>query len=194
MTGPIAVIDTDVIVLLLDNANAPDIRRRKSYVELAFENLKKQRAHFVVPSPVIAELSRTGPGSEVIREAVKKALGRVRIEVLDAEAADIAGSISRITLQSRAGRERGAVKYDSLIAAIAHRIGAKWLVTGNSGDYRKALAVINSPVDVIVATEPPARGQQVILEAMARPAPSPSPPPPSNEAKPSGRGVGRGGK
>ena len=81
----------------------------------------------------------------------------------------MAGAISRMALQSRAGRERGAVKFDSLIAAIAHRIGARWLLTANGGDMRSALAVIKSPVEVVVADEQPPTGQQVMLQVM-RPA------------------------
>ena len=37
MIPPIAVLDTDVIVLLLDNTDKPDVKDRKAYVELAIE-------------------------------------------------------------------------------------------------------------------------------------------------------------
>ena len=164
MIRPIAVVDTDVLLLLLDTADAPDIQRRKSYVELTIENLEKQKARFVVPTPVIAELCRGGPGSDVVREIAQRLLGRLRIEVLDEDAAVLAGEISRTTLQRREGRERGAVKYDALIAGIAHRMGARWLLTGNGEDHRKGFAVLNSAVEVVVATEPPTRGQQVLVD------------------------------
>jgi predicted nucleic acid-binding protein len=169
MVRPIAVVDTDVILLLLDTEDEKDVRVRKSYAELTIENLERQKARFVVPAPVIAELCGNGPGSDVVREVAEKVFKNLRIEVLDEDAAVIAGEMSRTRLKQRQGRERGAVKVDCQIAGIAHRIGAKWLVTGNGEDYRKCFAVLNSPVEVIDATQQPAFGQQVMV-SLVKPA------------------------
>jgi predicted nucleic acid-binding protein len=166
MTKPVAVVDTDVLLLLLDTANAPEVQLRKSYVELTIENLENQNARFVVPTPVIAELCGSAPGSEVVREIAEKVFSHLRIEVLDEDAAVVAGEISRTTLKRREGRERGAVKYDALIAGIAHHIGARWLLTGNGEDFKKCFSVLSSPVEVVVATQQPAHGQQVLASIM----------------------------
>jgi predicted nucleic acid-binding protein len=167
MSRPIAAIDTDVLITLLDTTSKPEAKKRKGYVELTIETLEKQGARWVVPSPVIAELCRNQAGSAELREIVRIALRRLRVEVLDEDAADIAGQIARLRLQSRKPDDvRGAIKYDALIAAIAHKIGARWLLTANRRHMTAALASIASNVQVVVATEPPATGQQVMLEVL----------------------------
>jgi len=166
---PIAVIDTDVIIILLDTTGDPALQDRRTYIGLTFEHLERQNATYVVPSPVVAELCGKGPGSDVLREIMRVFLGRLRIQVLDEDGALVAGEISRERLRNRAGRERGAVKFDSLIFGIAHQIGARWLVTGNGADHVKCRKAISSTVEVLVATDPPATGQQVFPTLMARP-------------------------
>jgi predicted nucleic acid-binding protein len=166
MIRPIACVDTNILITLLDNTNDPDIEQEKTYIELTLERLTKQGARWIVPAPVVAELCKDGPGSEQIREVMRLALRTLRIEVLDEDAADIAGQMSRMTLKARNGRERGAVKYDALIAAIAHKIGARWLLTSNADDMRTALGAIKSTVQVVIATDPPETGQQVIVSVL----------------------------
>jgi predicted nucleic acid-binding protein len=171
MIGPVAALDSDVLMLLLDVRSDVDVARRRAFAELTIENLQKQRARFVVPTPVIAELCRRGPGSKDLRQVVKRFLGHARIEVLDEDSAELAGEIVRTRLQERAeGDERGVVKYDALIAAIAHKIGARWLVTGNARDFRRCLSVINSPVQVVVATEQAMQGQLTMVDMVKPPA------------------------
>jgi predicted nucleic acid-binding protein len=165
---PIAIIDTDVIRISLDtSATDQVVQRRRAYISLTFERLEKLSAAYVIPSPVIAELCGGGPGDAAIRE-MSRALGQIRIQVLDEDAAVIAGEIARETLRNRAGRERGAVKFDTLIFAIAHQIGARWLVTGNVKDYQRCAAAISSPVEILVATDPPP-DQQVMVEMLRPP-------------------------
>jgi hypothetical protein len=53
------------------------------------------------------------------------------------------------------------VKFDALIFAIAHQMGARWLLTGNRRDYEPYAKAISSPVEIVRATEPP-RGQQAM--------------------------------
>ena len=142
MTRPIAVVDTNLLIILLDSTNTQTANNRRTHCELTIERLEKLGARFIVPTPVVAEMCRVGRGSDAIRQVVRTLLTTLRIEVLDEDAADIAGEISRTRLQNRAGRERGAVKYDALIAAIAARLGARWLVTTNPDDMRQCLAAL----------------------------------------------------
>lgn len=167
MNRPIAVVDTDVLITLLDTTGDPDILERRAFIELTIERLTKQSVRWVVPAPVIAELCRDGKGSEQLRTIVRTMMRGLRIEVLDEDAADVAGEMHRIALQARRpGSERGAVKYDALIAGIAHNIGAHWLLTGNGDHMRACLNAIRSSVEVLVATEPPASGQQVMIHVL----------------------------
>jgi predicted nucleic acid-binding protein len=159
---PFAALDTDVIRISLDNTNAdPGVELRRSFIELELERLEKQGALWVVPAPVVAELSSGGPADAILE--IAKVLGGVRVQPLDEEAARIAGRITAATLRNRAGGagERGAVKFDALIFAIAHQMGARWLLTGNRRDYEPYARAISSPVEIVRATEPP-RGQQAM--------------------------------
>ena len=161
-----AVLDTDVIRIGLDNSNAdPAVELRRSYVELALERLEKLGAIWVVPAPVVAELNAGGPTDALLE--IARVLGGVRVQPLDEESARVAGQIAAATLKNRAGRagERGAVKYDALIFAIAHQMGARWLLTGNRRDYEPLAKAISSQVEIVVATDPPA-GQQAMTVVM----------------------------
>jgi len=166
MSRPIAILDTNVIILLLDTTNTRAANERRTLCELTIERLEKQGARYIVPAPVVAELCRTGRGSDTIRSVVRTMISTLRIEVLDEDAADIAGEISRTRLQNRAGRERGAVKYDALIAGVAQRIGARWLVTADADDMRACLAVINSNIEVVVADQQAASGQLALVSVL----------------------------
>jgi predicted nucleic acid-binding protein len=165
VTRPVAVVDTSVILLLLDEGTDAAVQRRRGFAELTIENLEDQNARFTVPAPVVAELCRRGPGSEVLREVVGDLIRDLRIEVLDEDAAVVAGDMSRAALQARGeGDERGAIKFDALIAGVAHKINAKWLVTANARDFNKYLKVVNSTVAVVRADEQVLASQQVMIE------------------------------
>jgi hypothetical protein len=75
---PIAVLDTDVISIALDNTNSdPSVERRRTFIALATERLEKLGASYVVPSPVVAELHSGGPADSVLE--IAKVLGGVRV-------------------------------------------------------------------------------------------------------------------
>jgi len=140
MTQALAVIDTSVIVLLLSTPGPTEtekVRLRRERAEVALAALRSDGARFIVPTPVVAELYRNGKGSEVVRKKLVKHLKRTKLEALTYSAADVAGEMSKKALEERGpDNERGAVKYDALIAAIAHDIGARWLVTDNRKDMQ----------------------------------------------------------
>jgi predicted nucleic acid-binding protein len=121
----------------------------------------------VVPAPVVAELHSGGPVDALLE--IAKVLGGIRIQPLDEEAARIAGQIAAVTLKNRVGRERGAVKYDALIFAIAHHIEARWFLTGNRRDYELCKKTIASPVEIVVATEPPPGQQSMTVVMQSKP-------------------------
>jgi predicted nucleic acid-binding protein len=168
LARPIAVLDTDVIRIALDNTGTdPSVEQRRTFIALAAERLEKLGATYVVPAPVVAELSSGGPADAVLE--IAKLLGGIRVQPLDEEAARIAGQIAAATLKNRAGRERGAVKYDALIFAIAHQIGARWLLTGNRRDYEPCAKAIHSPVEIVAATEPPPGQQPMMVVLQSKP-------------------------
>jgi predicted nucleic acid-binding protein len=165
---PIAVLDSDVIRIALDNTDTdPLVEQRRTFIALATERLEKLGATYVVPAPVVAELHSGGPADAMIE--IARLLGGIRVQPLDEESARVAGQIAAATLKNRAGRERGAVKYDALIFAIAHQMGARWLLTGNRRDYEPCAKAINSPVEIVAATEPPPGQQSMVVVMKSKP-------------------------
>jgi hypothetical protein len=75
----------------------------------------------------------------------------------------VAGQITAATLKNRARREgeRDGVKFDALIFAIAHQMGARWLLTGNRRDYLPYARAVSSRVEIVRAADAPP-GQQLI--------------------------------
>jgi hypothetical protein len=96
-------------------------------------------------------------------------LGGITVHPLDEESARIAGQIATVRLKNRAPKERGAVKYDTLIFAIAHHIGQRWLLTGNRRDYEPCKKAIASPVELVIATEPPPGQQSMLVVTQSKP-------------------------
>jgi predicted nucleic acid-binding protein len=172
----IAAIDTNVILDILDTTETPASVDRRTRIGLTLEALRKERARFVVPSPVVAELCRGLRGSEVVRELAKAVLRGVRVEALDLAAAEVAGRIADVLVPGKKGLERGAVKYDALIAGLAHHIDARWLVTSNVRDLKTCLDAINSNVKVVNPIESFTR-QGVLVQLMRPPIPAPPPAP-----------------
>jgi len=88
---------------------------------------------------------------------------------LDVAAADVAGQMSKAALEARSpGEARGAVRYDALIAAIAHSSGAKWLVTDNRKDMAKCLKAVDSTVELVVTSALPKKGQLHLVHMGAK--------------------------
>jgi predicted nucleic acid-binding protein len=165
---PITVLDTTVIIDLLDTTETPAVADRRTMIELTIDWLRKQQARFVIPAPVIAELCYGDlAGSERVRTLMRPLLRNLRIEVLDEDSADVAGAITRVTIRGTRSLQRGQVKFDALIAGMAHHLGAKWLVTSNVGDLRRSLEAVQSNVQVLDPTEP--AGPQRVLVGMMRP-------------------------
>ena len=169
MASPLVAVDTSAILWLLDNSEKNEEKR--ALTELAFDNLAKASARYVVPAPVLAELCRDGLGSEVYKGFIVPSLKRVRVEVLGKAIADVAGQMRRVALKSAGDRPRGAVSYDALIAATAHVLEADYLITGDPVDMKRCLDVINSPVRLLDCTSTmQMQGNQTVMPTvLARP-------------------------
>lgn len=161
MSKPIAVIDTNIIITLLDNTKTPTVTELQNKVQLTIERLSGHGARWIIPTPVIAELS--GQGLATVKRALGSLLNLMRIQVLDIEAAEAAGTMSIAALKDRKGRERGAVKFDALIAGTAHSLGATWLLTSNPKDMQHNLNALRSSVQLVDPKDPPP-GQQVMTQ------------------------------
>jgi len=161
------VVDTSTILLLISSAEEERYdQRTRNRILLAQDNmreLRKNGAVFLVPSPAIVELSRDGPGEEIARRTMA-ALGGLRVESLDLRAATYAGEMCRSLMAKKpSGDEKRAIRFDALIAAIAHRVGAKYLATANAKDFRSHLSHIKSTVEVYPIDEQPPGGQLKML-------------------------------
>ena len=162
----LAVLDTSTIVLMVSDSSDATFKARRDAAELALEKLVQDRCTLVVPTPVVAELCRGGPGAQVARRLVDRLRGRIRWEDLDVDAANAAGEMRRAALMQRVpGDERGAVLYDALIAGIAHVRGARFLVTANERDFTRLLTSVKSGVEVLRADRLPTTGQLHMLHA-----------------------------
>jgi predicted nucleic acid-binding protein len=164
-SSSVAVLDTDVISLFLSNGKsaqddeARKVRRERTHWTI--EQLREKRADFRIPTPVIAELLAGGLPHDLIASVMQE-LTRCRVIGFDLEAAKEAGRIIGVRLPSRPKGEkdlRAKMKFDALIAGTAHAMSAKWLVTCNAKDMRACLDALKSPVEIVVASEPPAKGQ-----------------------------------
>jgi hypothetical protein len=125
----------------------------------AWSNCARAVVRFFIPSPVISELSRDDTGEKVARAALEH-LGGIRVEGFGLRAARVAGEMLRTALKGRPPEmSRVAMKYDAMIAAVAHAARARFMVKANPKDYEKYLGIINSPVRVLAPDQIESEGQ-----------------------------------
>mgnify|MGYP001600021521 CR=1 FL=1 len=168
-----AVIDASVIILLL--AEEPEAKteaephRRWTNTRLTMEWAQEKCDEIVVPAPVLAELAHADKASRLVLEAFVECVGaQTRIEPLDQEAAQIAGELLRALLPERKpGEKKHVMKYDVMISAIAHRIVATYLITGDkeNNSFPKHLELLGSSTVLVVAPDLPRGYQTEIAEA-----------------------------
>lgn len=168
MPHPFAVLDTSVIILLCteqvdDSPKEIDAQRRREASRDWIATITP-RVRFAVPTPAIAELSRP-KSARAFLEELSRSLGRFRVLPLTRAAAEVAAKMAAERFAKRASigqGERGAVKFDTLIAAVAHDHAAQYVVTDDRRDYATPLKAVSSPVEILIATT--ARpGQQLKL-------------------------------
>ena len=170
--NPLAVVDTSVVLLLITDEKTASERDadRIEFTRARMLALKNDGAEFVLPSPVITELHQTSKDQGLeIAAATFAALGKqVRIEPLDLRSAGMAGRLGQRALERRdfppPPDGRRGVKYDCLIAGIAHHLEARYLVTADPRGFAKHLEDLGSSTELVLADRQPERGQLVILE------------------------------
>ena len=150
--------------------------RRKdagSRAEETLRSLKKQEARFVVPAPVIAELSRDRPGSERVSAENRARPQQVEDRAARLHDADVAGAmVARMAL----GLDRRTTHESGHLTRFDRRertpIGA-WCAGHDNRDaaLRRALTAIQSTVQLVCAAHPPDRGQLLLAHVeLGRPA------------------------
>jgi len=163
-----AVLDTSVILLVVAPLQDSDPADRRLRRERTVETLREYRAEkvrFVVPAPVVAELAAGPPSDEVVISKLLARMGGGHVEPLDDLAARDTGLALRKTLRSRpAGERRNGIKFDAMIAGIAHRMGARYLLTANERDFRRYLEELNSRVEVVDVSSPRNTGQLRLVD------------------------------
>lgn len=159
----IVAVDASVLVWMLEPEPEDDVERLKAWTNVreAMRQLRDAGSVFVVPAPAMAEL-HSGPTGSLIASLLAQRSSRMRVEPLDYHAAELAGEmIAKAPRPRPPALSRNVVKYDALIAAIAHRLGAAALVTADERGFPKYLNAVSSTVRVEIATLP--RGQLRLL-------------------------------
>lgn len=162
----LAILDTDVAILMLDTRKKPDADtyNRRERAASAIDDVRGKGARCLITTATLVELSswRGGPTEAALK--LRQFVSGLRTCTLTIGAAETAGRILLDKLKPRpAGKSRHEIKFDALIAGIAHAVDARWLITGNAKDYKSLLDHINSPVQVIDIDAPPTMRRQLTL-------------------------------
>jgi len=167
---PMAVVDASVVILVglpPPKVEPKELPLRRERATECLRALGGDGIDFVVPAPTITELGRDGDGEELAKRFFAR-LGGMQVKPFDLPAALVAAKMLKHAFASKAAHEsRAAIKYDAMIAAIAHALNAKCLVTANARDFGKYLAEVASPVELIAADEVPKKGQLRLIDRKA---------------------------
>lgn len=160
-----AVLDSSVVILLVtskqdDSPTEQADEQRRQNCRDWIERLGAS-VRWAIPAVVVAELARPHPARAMI-EHLAQHLGRLRILPFTRPAGEVAARMATDRLANRGNAPRGAVKFDTLIAATAHVYGAKYLLSANERDFESALKIVRSAVEVIDAKNRRAGIQSVI--------------------------------
>lgn len=158
----IAVVDTCVFIMMLDDDATKDPRRVQLVKTLSWLR-DDAGASFVLPTVALAEMERLDTLIAGIQELGERVRAGMRVVVFDDEAADVARKMRhKINDAGLKGEDRRLSRYDALIAATAVSVGARWLVTTNPTDYDAHLA--GTGVEVVRADKGPPSGAQLTLQ------------------------------
>ena len=166
-SAPIAVLDTDVIVLLVGDEKS---KARTEIVRGRILAMKEKGYSFWVPVPVLAELSTAGASLAALTKALSLKLDGLRTVELGVAAVESLGQMvaARIAAAKSGGKPyegtRAAMKFDAMIAAIAHTLQAKYLLTANTRDFTIFFKAVKSKTEIHRADVPnPAFAYQLLL-------------------------------
>ncbi len=176
MPESIAILYRDVAIMLFYSKRLPDptIYDRKERAILAIRDQSSKGAKCLITTPTIVELASWRGGPEQALAKLRPFLSGLRVCGLTIGSAQRAGEILIDKLKPRpAGKSRHEIKFDALIAGIAHDVGAQWLITGNAKDYRPLLTQIGSFVQLIdIDSAPTTRRQLSLADQSVRKAPA----------------------
>ena len=168
MLKDIGVVDSSVIILLgvpKTGKESADYDRRLQRASEQMQELWEEGIRFVIPAPVITELSRDGPGLHLLQRVLATMSGW-RIHAFDLECAKVAAQMLYPALQARPiGESRVAMKYDAMIAAVAHQLEAKYMLTDNPRDFATYLRLVSSNTELVTVSAPRARGQLGFIDS-----------------------------
>jgi len=162
----LAILDTDVAILVLDSRKKPDAatHNRIERALAAIDDVREKCARRLITTPTLVELSSFRGGPKAATLKLRQFVSGLRTCSLTVGGAETAGRILLDKLRPRPpGKSRHEIKFDALIAGIAHAVEARWLITGNAKDYRPLLDHISSPVQVIDIDAPPTTRKQLLL-------------------------------
>jgi hypothetical protein len=103
--------------------------------------MKERGYTFWIPTPVLAELSTAGASLAELAKAISPKLNGLRTVEFGVAAAESCGQMvaARLAASKTGGTRyestRAAMKFDAMIAAIAHTLQAKYLLTANPRDF-----------------------------------------------------------
>lgn len=166
MNAKLVVVDTSVLILLTAPSQPADPEARtlrRERAAAAMQELRDDGCRFLLPAPAIVELAVYEQG-EAIADRILARLGGSQVEPLELLAARAAGLALRKVLRERQpGESKGQIKFDALIAGIAHRKEARFLATANPRDFEKHLRAIGSAVEVLDVAAPKQHAGQLRL-------------------------------
>ena len=168
--SPLAIIDTCVLYLLIADPDDPKEGIRTRRAEATLAHLQSEKVQFVLPAPTMAEIDPK------IAMVIMEEFGGAHVEPFDLPAAEATRLMILAALPVKpGGPPKSQVKFDAMIAGIAEKMGARYIVTANGRDFRKYLKATSSKVRVVDTDEdsppiqealpfPPEFGRKVDLD------------------------------
>ena len=104
MTEMLAILDTDVAVLILDSRKSPDPKTyaRRERALAAVQDLKKRGARCIVTSPTIVELCAWSGGPKEAAAKLRAFIENLRVSSLTMRGAEASGAMLLQKLKPRA--------------------------------------------------------------------------------------------
>lgn len=166
MARRLAVVDASVVIWLLAPIKAResvDVKQKRERIEETMRDFRKAFS-FIIPAPAVAELCKHGSVDIALADAMKR-FGGMHVEPFTYKDGSCAAEMLGPALRGRkSGVDvRSIIKYDCLIAAIAHRKDAPILTT-NKRDFSRYLNEIRSSVEVVYVDEIPKKGQLRLID------------------------------
>lgn len=139
----LAMVDSSVLLRLGVAARNEGQTEKAERTLLAIQKLQAEDLELVVPAPAYAELG-DGDAAAILDE-----LGSVYVYPFDFPVAEEVGRVIRAVMQGRPEKAcRVCLKTDLMIAAVAHKYNAKYLVTTDPRDFKNILISLKSRTEV----------------------------------------------